>query len=71
MLRLLSRKEIEVLVQNGKPFLFKDGEESARKLRLFLGSAKSNVSVGGFLFKWIVLKTFDVAFIPRFCGSNI
>ncbi|XWS57917.1 hypothetical protein CRYUN_Cryun09bG0214100 [Craigia yunnanensis] len=44
LLRLLSRKEIEVVVQNGNPFLFKDGDESARRLRVFLGSGKSNVA---------------------------
>ncbi|XWS58588.1 hypothetical protein CRYUN_Cryun08bG0047200 [Craigia yunnanensis] len=43
LLRLLSRKEIEVVVQNGKPFLFKNGEESARRLRVFLDSGESNV----------------------------
>ncbi|XVF06695.1 hypothetical protein REPUB_Repub06bG0072700 [Reevesia pubescens] len=43
LLRLLSTKEIEVVVQNGKPFLFKDGEESARRLRVFLGTSESNV----------------------------
>ncbi|XP_021282512.1 zinc finger protein VAR3, chloroplastic [Herrania umbratica] len=42
-LRLLSRKEIEVVVQNGTPFLFMDGEESARRLTLFLASGESNV----------------------------
>lgn len=44
MVRLLSRKEIEVVVQNGTPFLFKDGEESVRRLTLFLASGESNVS---------------------------
>ncbi|XP_038992631.1 zinc finger protein VAR3, chloroplastic-like [Hibiscus syriacus] len=44
LLRLLSRKEIEVVVQNGKPFLFKDGEESARRLLVFLNSGESNVA---------------------------
>ncbi|MBA0584744.1 zinc finger protein VAR3, chloroplastic [Gossypium raimondii] len=44
LLRLLSRKEIEAVVQNGKPFLFKDGEESARRLILFLNSSESNVA---------------------------
>ncbi|OMO96680.1 Zinc finger, RanBP2-type [Corchorus capsularis] len=43
LLRLLSRKEIELVVQNGTPFLFKDGEESARKLIAFLGARETNV----------------------------
>ncbi|OMO88797.1 Zinc finger, RanBP2-type [Corchorus olitorius] len=43
LLRLLSRKEIELVVQNGTPFLFKEGEESARKLNAFLGAGESNV----------------------------
>ncbi|XVE62473.1 hypothetical protein DITRI_Ditri06bG0120700 [Diplodiscus trichospermus] len=44
LLRLLPRKEIEVVLQNGKPFLFKDGDESARRLRVFLDSGESNVA---------------------------
>ncbi|KAE8667522.1 hypothetical protein F3Y22_tig00112402pilonHSYRG00238 [Hibiscus syriacus] len=44
LLRLLSRKEIEVVVQNGKPFLFKDEEESARRLTVFLNSGECNVA---------------------------
>ncbi|GLT95426.1 hypothetical protein SLE2022_131090 [Rubroshorea leprosula] len=43
-LGMLSRTEIEVLVQSGMPFLFKNGEESARRMRVFLGSGGSNVS---------------------------
>lgn len=42
--RMLSRTEIEVLVQSGMPSLFKNGEESARRMRVFLGSEGSNVS---------------------------
>ncbi|GKV07631.1 hypothetical protein SLEP1_g19378 [Rubroshorea leprosula] len=41
---MLSRTEIEVLVQSGMPFLFRNGEESARRMRVFLGSEGSNVS---------------------------
>ncbi|KAK8477526.1 hypothetical protein V6N12_046216 [Hibiscus sabdariffa] len=44
LLRLLSRKEIEMVVREGKPFLFKDGEESARRLMAFLSSGESNVA---------------------------
>ncbi|XVF56783.1 hypothetical protein PTKIN_Ptkin06aG0147800 [Pterospermum kingtungense] len=44
LLRLLSRKDIEVVVQNGKPFLFKDGDESTRRLRVFLDNGESNVA---------------------------
>ncbi|GMI94258.1 VARIEGATED 3, Organelle Zinc finger 1 [Hibiscus trionum] len=46
LLRLLSRKEIEAVVFNGKPFLFKDGEETARRLMVFLNSGESNVADG-------------------------
>lgn len=43
--RLLSRKDIEVVVENGLPFLFKNSEESVRMMRLFLQSGDNNVSV--------------------------
>ncbi|XP_077230312.1 zinc finger protein VAR3, chloroplastic-like [Tasmannia lanceolata] len=38
LLRLLSKKDIEVIVENGVPFLFKDATNSTRRLRSFLGS---------------------------------
>lgn len=37
VLGLLSRKDIEVVVGGGAPFLFKDGDDSVRKMRSFLG----------------------------------
>ena len=42
---LLSRRDIAVVVENGSPFLFKNGEESVRRMRSFLG----NVSIGNFI----------------------
>ena len=43
--RLLSKRDIEVVVENGQPFLFKKGEDSVRRMRSFLGNRQTNVSV--------------------------
>lgn len=45
MCRLLSRKDVEVVVGNGSPFLFKDGDDSVRKMASFLHNGESYVSV--------------------------
>ncbi|PKA51813.1 Zinc finger protein VAR3, chloroplastic [Apostasia shenzhenica] len=37
ILRLLSKKNVESVVLNGSPFLFKNGEKSASRMKLFLG----------------------------------
>lgn len=42
--RSLSRKAIEVVVENGSPFLFTNGFDSVRRLRAFLAGGESNVS---------------------------
>lgn len=42
---MLSRRDIEVVVENGTPFLFKNGDDSVRRMRLFLGNGDSNVSL--------------------------
>ncbi len=47
--RLLSRRDSEVMVENGQPFLFKNGEDSVRRMRSFLGNRQTNVSVRIFL----------------------
>lgn len=39
----LSRKDIEVVVENGSPFLFTNGFDSVRRLRAFLAGGESNV----------------------------
>ncbi|KAH6828626.1 hypothetical protein C2S53_006624 [Perilla frutescens var. hirtella] len=44
LLGLLSRKDIEAVVSNGTPFLFKSALDTARKMRAFLGADGSNVS---------------------------
>ncbi|KAL5574555.1 hypothetical protein UlMin_016254 [Ulmus minor] len=36
LLRLVSRRDVEVLVENGTPLIFKNGHDSATKLRSFL-----------------------------------
>lgn len=41
----LSQKDIEVVVENGSAFLFKNGMDSTRRLRSFLGGDGSNVSL--------------------------
>ncbi|XP_021667891.2 zinc finger protein VAR3, chloroplastic isoform X2 [Hevea brasiliensis] len=42
LLGMLSRKDIEVVVEQGMPFLFKNGDGSRRRMRSFLGSGDSN-----------------------------
>lgn len=42
ILRLLSKKNIEPVVLNGSPFLFKNGESSARRMKLFLSGEGSS-----------------------------
>ncbi|PIN06468.1 hypothetical protein CDL12_20974 [Handroanthus impetiginosus] len=44
LLGLLSRKDIEAVVLNGTPFLFKSALDTARRMRAFLGTDGSNVS---------------------------
>ncbi|KAB2607698.1 zinc finger protein VAR3 [Pyrus ussuriensis x Pyrus communis] len=42
LLRLLSRRDLEVVVENGTPFLFQNGDDSLRRMRLFLGQGDTN-----------------------------
>lgn len=42
--RLLSRRDLEVVVENGTPFLFRNGDDSARRMRLFLSQGDTHVS---------------------------
>ncbi|KAH0461884.1 hypothetical protein IEQ34_009459 [Dendrobium chrysotoxum] len=42
VLRLLAKKNMETIVLNGSPFLFKNGENSARRMKLFLSCEGSN-----------------------------
>ncbi|KAI0511979.1 hypothetical protein KFK09_012613 [Dendrobium nobile] len=42
ILRLLAKKNMETIVLNGSPFLFKNGENSARRMKLFLSGEVSN-----------------------------
>lgn len=42
--RSLSRRDIEIVVSNGTPFLFKAALETARRMRAFLGIGGSTVS---------------------------
>lgn len=43
LLRLLPKKDLEVIVENGSPFLFRNGANSTRRLRSFLGGEGSDV----------------------------
>lgn len=43
LLGVLSRVDIEVIVQNGSPYLFKDALDSARRMRLYLSGGVNNV----------------------------
>ncbi|CAN6717138.1 unnamed protein product [Malus baccata var. baccata] len=42
LFRLLSRRDLEVVLENGTPFLFQNGNDSARRMRLFLGQGSTN-----------------------------
>ncbi|KAK4431981.1 Zinc finger protein VAR3, chloroplastic [Sesamum alatum] len=44
LLGLLSRRDIEAVVSNGTPFLFKSALDTARRMRAFLGTDESNVA---------------------------
>ncbi|KAL0453375.1 UNVERIFIED_CONTAM: Zinc finger protein VAR3, chloroplastic [Sesamum latifolium] len=44
LLRLLSRRDIEAVVSNGTPFLFKSALETAQRMKAFLGTDGGNVS---------------------------
>ncbi|XP_073305199.1 zinc finger protein VAR3, chloroplastic-like [Primulina huaijiensis] len=44
LLGLLSRKNIEAVVSNGTPFLFKSALDCARRMRAFLGTDQGNAS---------------------------
>ncbi|MCD7468681.1 hypothetical protein HAX54_007078 [Datura stramonium] len=50
LIGLLSRRDIEAVVSNGTPFLFKAALETARRMRAFLGIDGSNVSTMLFFF---------------------
>ncbi|CAO1944647.1 unnamed protein product [Urochloa humidicola] len=45
LLRSLPRKDVEVLVSNAAPVLFKDGEASAQRLRRYLAGEETDVIV--------------------------
>ncbi|KAK8453912.1 hypothetical protein SEVIR_5G363600v4 [Setaria viridis] len=45
LLRSLPRKDVEVLVANAAPVLFKDGESSAQRLRRYLAGEETDVIV--------------------------
>ncbi|KAM7272626.1 hypothetical protein ACFE04_027289 [Oxalis oulophora] len=45
LIGMVSRRDLQVLVRNGTPFLFKDWEDSARRMNMFVtSSGTSNVS---------------------------
>ncbi|XP_054790887.1 zinc finger protein VAR3, chloroplastic-like [Prosopis cineraria] len=43
ILRLLSRRDVEVVVEHGTPFLFQDAEDSVRKMRSFISNSTISV----------------------------
>ncbi|KAK4272373.1 hypothetical protein QN277_020940 [Acacia crassicarpa] len=43
ILRLLSRRDIEVVIEHGTPFLFQDAEDSVRKMRSFISNSTISV----------------------------
>lgn len=46
--RLLSRRDMEVAIEHGTPFLFRNSDDSATRLRSFLSSGNMNVSISLF-----------------------
>ncbi|XP_028761332.1 uncharacterized protein LOC114719927, partial [Neltuma alba] len=44
ILRLLSRRDIEAVIEHGAPFLFQDAEDSVRKMRSFISNSTISVS---------------------------
>ncbi|KAF2306858.1 hypothetical protein GH714_022086 [Hevea brasiliensis] len=46
LLGMLSKRDIEVVVEKGMPFLFKNGDDSGKRMRSFLGSGDSNTKYG-------------------------
>ena len=42
VVRMVSRRDVEVVVENGKPFLFRTGQDSLKRMSLYLTSG--NVS---------------------------
>ncbi|XP_010420507.1 PREDICTED: zinc finger protein VAR3, chloroplastic [Camelina sativa] len=46
LLEMLSRRDVEVVVNNGKPFLFRSGPDSLRRLSLYL---RSGIGIGKIL----------------------
>lgn len=36
MCRMVSRRDVEVIFENGTPFLFRNGDESVRRMKSFL-----------------------------------
>ncbi|KAL5994979.1 hypothetical protein ACLOJK_025036 [Asimina triloba] len=66
LLRFLSKKDIEVVVENGSAFLFKNGTNSTRRLRSFLSNNGGN--------EWIFEKaqTVDVMrFLLSYASSSV
>ncbi|KAG4393045.1 hypothetical protein GLYMA_03G007200v4 [Glycine max] len=43
LLRLLSTRDIAALVEHGSPFLFRDADDSVRKMKTFLSNGDTNV----------------------------
>ncbi|XP_028761556.1 zinc finger protein VAR3, chloroplastic [Neltuma alba] len=43
ILRLLSRRDIEVVIEHGAPFLFQDAEDSVRKMRSFISNSTISI----------------------------
>lgn len=43
IIRMLSRRDIEVVVENGKPFLFRTGPDSLKRMSLYLRSGHQGI----------------------------
>lgn len=38
LIRMVSRRDVEVVVESGKPFLFRKGQDSLKRMSLYLTS---------------------------------
>lgn len=48
--RLLSKRDVEVVIKNGTPFTFDDADTSATRLRSLISSSETSVSTMIFVF---------------------
>lgn len=68
--RMLSKKDIEVIVENGSPLVFRNGDNSIRRMRSFLNGSESNVSyliLKVIIFRAVIGASIDLPSAPICC----